>query len=168
MLVWWELQVSGVINHFYPLVNGTQCVRLPLPSSGISMFSSLRVQQLLVEDVLHQLCPPVLLTLLLTEEAPNLLSCRLKRCPGNKAANRNHFRFMSRIVNITLVNTQKNGLKVCGSFFFFFPQEDTSFNSSFLYWLTFFTDSESLLSTDLHLEQNSKESQVFSKKCFYK
>lgn len=108
------VRVAGesVINYFYPLENETEYVPLPLPPSGISMFSSLRVQQLLVEDVLHPLSPPVLLTLLLTGEGPNLLSCRLKCCPGKKAANHNQLRFMSRIVKVTPGNGQKNGLKV--------------------------------------------------------
>lgn len=49
---------------------------------------------------------------------------------------------------------------------FVFLQEDTGFSLSFPYWLTFFTDSESPLGTDLPLEQNSKVPQVFKREAF--
>lgn len=74
------VRVAGesVINIFYPLVNEIESGPLPLPPSGTSMFSSLRVQQLLVEDALLLPSPPVLLTLLLAGEGPNPLCCQLK------------------------------------------------------------------------------------------
>lgn len=166
MLVWWELQVSwSFISHFYPLVNETECVSLPVPPSGISMFSSLTVQPWLVEGVLHPLSPPVLPPLLLTGGGPNPLSCRLEWHPGKKPANHNPLRFISQIGKVTPGNRQKNSLKVI---FLFFSQEDTGFNWSFPDWLTFFTDSESPLGTDLPLEQNSKVPQVFKARGFYK
>lgn len=103
----------GHLQHPMPSCKWSwKCNLSSRPQSGIAMFSSLIVQQLLVEDVLH-LLSLVLLTLILTGEGHNLLFCRLKWCRGQKAASRDHLRFMSTILKVTRGNRQNSKWFIC-------------------------------------------------------
>lgn len=68
----------GAANTGCPLLNEAEDEALSPPPLGIATFPSLKVQQLLVEDVLHLPSPRLLLMPVLTGEGRNLLSCRPK------------------------------------------------------------------------------------------